>query len=227
MPASGNRSGRAAGRPLTSSTSPASDLSSTLPASGGTAGHHASRPNSAVAQRQQRRPAALCSGASSSTTRPSSESPWRGGWPRQSTSAAIASAIAHSSRHVAIANRGTRGSSLDRGEHPELEDEPVVVRRQLTVDPGGEGVVRERRAQQRRGLAPPPLALGEPRERAARRELPGRLGDQVVVRRRSAALERGEVLLVPADLPHRQFRYPRTGRRPLASRRAAAGSRRS
>ena len=42
---------------------------------------------------------------------------------------------------------------------------------------------------------------GEPREGAAGHQLPGRLGDHVVVGRRTAAGERGEVLLVPADLP--------------------------
>ena len=79
---------------------PASAPASTLPASGVTGGHQSSRPKSAslsASSAGQR----LCSGASSSTTRPSSESPCRGGRTRSSTSAAIASAIAHSRLQVA------------------------------------------------------------------------------------------------------------------------------
>ncbi len=45
----------------------------------------------------------------------------------------------------------------------------------------------------------------EPREGAAGHELPGRLGDDVVVGGRAPAPERGEVLLMPADLPNRQL----------------------
>src|SRR5262249_18777755 len=48
------------------------------------------------------------------------------------------------------------------------------------------------------------LALAEPREGATGHELPGRLGDDVVVRRGAAAPEGGEILLVPADLLHGQ-----------------------
>src|SRR5262245_29106020 len=59
-------------------------------------------------------------------------------------------------------------SGFDRRQHAELGNERLIVRRQLAIDPGREGVADELRFEQARRLAPPAVALGEPRERAAR-----------------------------------------------------------
>ena len=54
--------------------------------------------------------------------------------------------------------------------------------------------------EQERRLAPPAFALRKPRKGAASNKLPGCLGDYVIISRRAPAGERGQVLLVPADL---------------------------
>src|SRR2546430_14516636 len=90
---------------------------------------------------------------------------------------------------------------FDGGGEPEFGDEALIIRGELAADAGRERVADELSFQQERGPAPPSLALTEPRERAARHQLPGGLGYHVVVGRGAPAGERGEVLLVPADLP--------------------------
>ena len=104
-----------------------------------------SRPNSA-SPRDSSAGHRLSSGGSRRTTRPSSESPWRGGRNRSSTSAAMTSVIAHSQSPGHSAHRGSRGRSLDCGEVPELRYETVIVRGKLAVDPGGK-VSGQARAQ--------------------------------------------------------------------------------
>ena len=203
IPASGNRDGRARpGRPATAVARPREPRRARCP-----------RPASPAAtmQRAEERAASasstghrLCAGASSRTTRPSSESPWRGGRSRVSTSAAMPSAIAAQHPPAVVADREPGGRRLGSREDAKFEDEPVVVRGELAVDARRERVVAQRFLQLRGGPAPPPDGVGEPGERAGGRELPGGLGDQVVVSRRPPALERGQVLLVPANLVQRQ-----------------------
>ena len=67
--------------------------------------------------------------------------------------------------------------------------------------PDGKVLRMSSRSSRTRGLAPPALALREPGEGAAGHELPGGLGNHVVVGRGAPAGERGQVLLMPADLP--------------------------
>ena len=125
------------------------------------------------------------------------------------------------------ANWRTGDVCLDRGEKPELGHKAVIVRGELAVDPRREGVVRKFAFEQSCRTGAPPVAFGEPGERAAGHELPCRLCYDVVVRGRSAALERGEVLLVPVDLTQREVAVLEKVRPLRASRRAGAGSRRS
>ena len=73
----------------------------------------------------------------------------------------------HSSRQQSSLTGEPGGGRLQCREDAQLEDEAVVVRGQLAVDARRERVVAQRLLQQRGGLAPPPGALGEPRERAA------------------------------------------------------------
>ena len=87
-------------------------------------------------------------------------------------------------------------------EKPEFGDEALVVRGELTADAGREGIADQLALEQPRRVPPPAVALREPREGAAGHELPGGLGDHVIVGRGAPAAERGQVLLVPADLPH-------------------------
>src|SRR5262249_18729885 len=102
------------------------------------------------------------------------------------------------------AQRAVRRVGLDGGDKPQLGDEALVARGELAADARGERVADQLLLQQARGLAPPALAIAEPREGATGHELPGRLGDDVVVRRGAAAPEGGEILLVPAYLLARQ-----------------------
>ena len=109
------------------------------------------------------------------------------------------------------AQRAAGRLGLHRREQPEFGDEALVVRGELAADTGREGVAEQLALEQTRGLPPPASALREPREGAAGHELPGRLGDDVVVGRRAPAPERGQVLLVPADLLDRELVVARTG----------------
>ena len=113
-------------------------------------------------------------------------------------------AIRHRAQPVPgdLAQRMTARLSFNGGDEPEFGNEALVVRGKLPADTRGEGITDQLSFQQERGLAPPSLALAKPREGAARRQQPGGFGDHVVVGRGAPAGERGEVLLVPADLPH-------------------------
>ena len=141
IPASGNRTGARSAGQLTGRGSPAR---------AGT--EHAARvrrhrrppvqPTEESRRRATAAPATGCApGASRRTTRPSSESPWRGGRSRSSTSAAMPSVIAHEQPPAVVADREPGGRRLDCGEEPELDDEAVVVRGELAVDPRRERVV--------------------------------------------------------------------------------------
>ena len=96
--------------------------------------------------------------------------------------------------------RVPRGLRLHDGHQPQLGDEPVVVGGELAVDAARERVGRQLSLQLAGGVAAPRVALGEPWKGARRRQSAHGLGDDVVVRRRPAAPERREVLLVPAEL---------------------------
>src|ERR1700721_596928 len=86
---------------------------------------------------------------------------------------------------------------------------PTIV---LRASAGGRGPTTTRPARaaatrntarplaEARPRAPPALASRKPREGTAGHELPGRLGDHVIVSRGAAAGKRGEVLLMPPDL---------------------------
>ena len=121
IPASANRDGRRAGRPGMSRVPGARAPAIVLSAPAGDGGHQSRRPISAspsassVGQR-------LGTGASSSSPRPSSESPWRGGCDRSSTRAAALSTSAASRSQVDRAHRVTAGVGLDRRQEPELGD---------------------------------------------------------------------------------------------------------
>ena len=114
------------------------------------------------------------------------------------------SSIAQSRCQVAAFSGRSLRLGLDGGEQPELGDEAVVVGGQLAADARRERVAVQLALEQARGLLPPARALRKPREGAAGHELAGGLGDHVVVGRRAPAAERGEVLLVPVDLPYRE-----------------------
>ena len=88
----------------------------------------------------------------------------------------------------ARAERMTGRVRLESGVQAELGDEAVVVGRELAVHTGRERVGVEFLLQQGCRVGPPARALAEPGERAGADELPGRLGDHVVVRRRATAL---------------------------------------
>ena len=96
--------------------------------------------------------------------------------------------------------RVPRGLRFHDGHQPQLGDEPVVVGGELAVDAARERVGRQLSLQLAGGVAAPRVALGEPWKGARRRQSAHGLGDDVVVRRRPAAPERREVLLVPAEL---------------------------
>ncbi len=98
------------------------------------------------------------------------------------------------------AQRVARGSGLHRRDQGQFGDEGVVVGGELTADARRERVAEQFTLEEARRAPPPASAFREPAERAAGHELPGRLGDDVVVGRRAAAAEAGQVLLVPADL---------------------------
>src|SRR5690606_29490294 len=103
-------------------------------------------------------------------------------------------------RQRPLAERRARRLRLDGREQSELGDETVVFGGELAVHPVGEGVVRELPFEQRGRVGTPARALGEPRERRGGGELAGGLRDHVVVGRRAAAAEGGQVLLMPTDL---------------------------
>ena len=196
----------------------------TLPASAAGRGHQSRRPTSASARassgwpavgrrRVEQQPAALVGITLPRRAQPLIQHGRR--------------AVRHRAQPVPghLAQRMTARLGLDGGDEPEFGDEALVIRGELAADTGRERVADELSFQQERGPAPPSLALAEPRERAARHQLPGGFGDHVVVGRGAPAGERGEVLLVPADLPDgervalEQVRYAR----PVSP--AGAGSR--
>ena len=222
IPASSKCHGRPRVRPARARPRPASRRRARCPRPG-IAGHQASRPETAP-----RVPAATASGArsgaSSSSARPLSPSPWRGGRSRSSSKAAPR----RPSRNALPRRRAQRCTGrprFDGGEQPELGDEGLVVGGQLPVDPARERVARELAFEQPRRLPPPAALSGKPRKRTARDELSRGLGDDVVVRRRAAAGERGQILLVPADLADREVVALEQVRDRRASPRAVAGSR--
>ena len=92
--------------------------------------------------------------------------------------------------------------SLHRRQHPELGDEALVVRGELTADARRKRVPEQFPLEEACGFPPPLIAFREPREGAARHELSRGLGDDVVVGRRAPALEPVQVLLMPPDLLH-------------------------
>jgi hypothetical protein len=103
-----------------------------------------------------------------------------------------------------LAQRAVGCRGLDGRQQPEFRVEALVAGGKLTADARRERVAVQFALEQARGLPPPAAALRKPREGAASHELSGRLGDDVVVADEPGP-ERGEVLLMPADLPHRQL----------------------
>ncbi len=79
--------------------------------------------------------------------------------------------------------RMVTGVTLSGCQQAELGDECVVLRGLLAVEAAREGIAIEFVSQQRRRCHAPLRARLEPIERAAGDELPGRLGDHVVVGR--------------------------------------------
>src|SRR5205823_3586199 len=110
-------------------------------------------------------------------------------------------------RHCAQArpDRGTKRMAARLGLHgcekTQLSDEALVVRGELTADARWEGITDQLTLEELSGLMPPPLAFREPWEGTAGHQSPGRLRDHVVISRRAAAGKRGEIQLVPVDLP--------------------------
>ena len=94
---------------------------------------------------------------------------------------------------------------LEGRQKPEFGDEALIIRGKLTADARRKGVPGQFVLQEAGGLPPPARAFGEPVKGTAGYKLSRRLGDDVVVGRRAPAPERGQVLLVPADLLHREF----------------------
>src|SRR5215472_13041512 len=81
------------------------------------------------------------------------------------------------------AQRVAAGLGLSGGEESELRDETLVARGELAADARGESVADQLTFEEIAGPPAPALALAEPREGAAGHQLPGRFGDDVVVRR--------------------------------------------
>ena len=200
-PASANRDGRWPGLPSTWRLAPARAPTMTLPASAGGRGHQSRRPTSASAsassdgQRlaaggvEQQRPA-LVGITLAGRAQPLVQQGRR--------------AVRHRAQPVpdGLAQRMTARLGLDRGERTRARRRSTDSPRQARGRCPTGRCYGSAPFQQARGPAPPPLALAEPREGAARHQLPGGLGYHVVVGRGAPAGERGEVLLVPADLPH-------------------------
>ncbi len=177
------------------------------------AGHQPSRPNSASPSGQQRGPAVRHRGRRAAAPRPSSPSPCRGGRSRSSSSAAARRPCAQQLPWSPGRAGRRRPRASAAASRPSSSDEAVVVGGQLAVQAASRRCCAPARAASSAAAVPPPARrLGEPGERAAGRELPGRLGDDVVVGRGTAAAEGGQALLVPVDLGRPPAGCPRTGR---------------
>ena len=160
---------------------------------------------------------------SSTTPRPSSPSPCRGGRPVTSTMAAAASSIWASRAQVVSDSGCPCASASTAATSPSSRHEAVVVGRQLPVETVGEGVGGECRS-----AVPPrwPAIRGSGRTRGTRRRRPAsRFGDDVVVGRESPGWGRRPGTPGASRSAGRHRRCARTGRPPWASRRAVGGSR--
>ena len=89
---------------------------------------------------------------------------------------------------------------LGCGQEAELGHESMVVERHFAVDTAGKGVLRQFVLEELAGLSRPALTLLEPVEGQCPDQLAGGLGDNVIVGRRAAASEVGQVVLMPPDL---------------------------
>ena len=99
------------------------------------------------------------------------------------------------------------GLTLGGGDQAELGDEAMVVGGELAVQAARKGVALQLALENRPGGAGPAAALREPWEGTAGDELPGGLGDHVVVGGRADAAEGGQVLLMAVELA-RSLRVP-------------------
>ena len=99
-----------------------------------------------------------------------------------------------------VAERMAGQLALQGGGQAELEHEAVVFGGQLAVQAAGERLPHELAPERGGGRLTPGAALREPGERAAGRELPGHLGEEVVVGRRPVTRQPGQPLLVVMEL---------------------------
>jgi hypothetical protein len=110
--------------------------------------------------------------------------------------------VGHGGQHLPdlVVERVPGRLALERGCQPQLEHESVVLGGQLPVEAVGEGLAGQLAAEPAGSRPPPGLTLGEPGKCAGGGELPGLLGQDVVVGRRPLAGQGGQPLLVVVQL---------------------------
>lgn len=113
--------------------------------------------------------------------------------------------VGHPQQHEAYGrgDRHVRGVGLGQRGQAQLQYESVVFGGQLAVEAGEERVAPQVPLKGSQRTGPPTRGRGEPVERAGRGELPGGLGDDVIVRRGAPAGEGGQPALVVPDLVQR------------------------
>ena len=89
---------------------------------------------------------------------------------------------------------------LGCGQEAQLGHESMIVERHFAIHTAGKGVLRQFILEELAGLSRPALALLKPAEGQSPDQLAGGLGDNVIVGRRAAASEVGQVMLMPPDL---------------------------
>ena len=104
----------------------------------------------------------------------------------------------------ARAERMTGRVRLESGVQAELGDEAVVVGRELAVEPGREGVGGELPLQQGCRVGPPARALANQGNAQAATSWPAASAMTWLLADEPRLSERGQVLLVPADLAQRE-----------------------
>ena len=204
-PASAKSAGRAAGR---ARPVPVASAGAARPAAG-CARRCRSPPATRRAGRTRRRrwPAARPSGRCRRRPRPDrARRPRRPGAAAaggSSTTAASASVIRSSTSRIVAGTGAPAASASATAARPSSSTRPWYSVASSRLRPEGKVLLRSCRSSDRSASAPPARRGGEPGERAGRGELPGGLGDDVVVRRGPPAGEGGQPALVVPDLVQR------------------------